>query len=85
MRKSPEATINTSFIKGMFTALTIIFLGSIIFYACEDIRIGKSKEELAREMFEVDSLLKIIHLQLDSTATDFNRLYINAQKINNGH
>ena len=85
MRKSPEVTINTSFIKGMFTALTIILLGSIMFYACEEIRIGKSKEELAREMFEVDSLLKTIHLQLDSTAMDFNRLYINAQKINNGH
>tara|TARA_R100000908_G_C3616131_1_gene63900 strand:+ start:114 stop:284 length:171 start_codon:yes stop_codon:yes gene_type:complete len=56
-----------------------------MFYACEEIRIGKSKEELAREMFEVDSLLKTIHLQLDSAAMDFNRLYIDAQKINNGH
>ena len=59
MRKSPEVTINASFIKGMFTVFTIILLGSIMFYACEEIRIGKSKEELAREMF-VFPLIKAV-------------------------
>ena len=75
-----KITIFPSFIKGMFTAFTIILLGAIMISACEDVRIGKTKEELAKEMFEVDSLLKTIHLQIDSTS-----MYIKAQRINNGH
>jgi hypothetical protein len=53
-------------------------------FACEDVRIGKTKEELAKEMFEVDSLIRTIHMEMDSVAMDFNRLYIDAQRINNG-
>jgi len=75
-----KITIFPSFIKGMFTAFTIILLGAIMIFACEDVRIGKTREELAKEMFEVDSLLKTIHLQIDSTS-----MYIKAQRINNGH
>ena len=76
--------ISLPFVKGVFTAFSIILMGTIIITACEDIRIGKSKTEIAREMFEVDSLIKTIHLEMDSVAMDFNRLYINAQRINNG-
>jgi len=47
--------------------------------------IGKSREELAKEMFKVDSLIKAIQLQLDSTSIDFNGFYIQGQRINNGH
>jgi hypothetical protein len=36
-------------------------------------------------MFEVDSLIKTIQMQLDSTSIDFEKLYIDAQRINNGH
>ena len=79
-----KITIFPSFIKGMFTAFIIILLGAIMIFACEDVRIGKTKEELAKEMFEVDSLLKTIHLQIDSAFVDFNKFYINAQRINNG-
>ena len=75
-----KITIFPSFIKGMFTAFIIILLGAIMIFACEDVRIGKTREELAKEMFEVDSLLKTIHLQIDSTS-----MYIKAQRINNGH
>jgi len=75
-----KITIFPSFIKGMITAFTIILLGAIMIFACEDVRIGKTREELAKEMFEVDSLLKTIHLQIDSTS-----MYIKAQRINNGH
>ena len=76
---------NLSFYRGMLTASFIMLIGMIIITACEDIRIGKTKEELAREMFEVDSLMMKIQLQLDSTVMDFNKIYIDAQKINNGH
>jgi hypothetical protein len=47
--------------------------------------LGKTREDLAREMFEVDSLLMTIQMQLDSTSIDFERFYIDAQRINNGH
>ena len=64
----------------------ITFLLGLIFLSCdEDFYLGKTKEELYKEMFEVDSLMKTIQLQLDSTSVDFKRLYINAQRINNGH
>ena len=61
----------------------IAFMFSIL--SCQDYYIGKTREELSREMFEVDSLIRTIHLQMDSVAMDFNRLYIDAQRINNGH
>ena len=80
-----KITIVPSFIKGALYTSIFILLGAIIITACEDIRIGKTKEELAREMFEVDSLIKTIHVEMDSVAMDFNRLYIDAQRINNGH
>tara|TARA_R100001530_G_scaffold132566_1_gene105095 strand:+ start:399 stop:653 length:255 start_codon:yes stop_codon:yes gene_type:complete len=79
-----QIKISLPFVKGVFSAFSIILMGTIIITACEDIRIGKSKTEIAREMFEVDSLIKTIHLEMDSVAMDFNRLYINAQRINNG-
>ena len=60
----------------------IAFMVSIL--SCQDYYIGKTREELSREMFEVDSLIRTIHLQMDSVAMDFNRLYIDAQRINNG-
>ena len=68
--------------------LAISFVISILLASitcADEYYIGKSKEELTKEMFEVDSLIKTIELQLDSTSVDFKRIYINAQRINNGH
>ena len=68
--------------------LSISFIISILLASitcADEYYIGKSKEELTREMFEVDSLIKTIQLQLDSTSVDFKRIYIDAQRINNGH
>ena len=63
--------------------LIILFFISVLF-AClrctDEYYLGKTREELTKEMFEVDSLLKTIHLQIDSTS-----MYIKAQRINNGH
>jgi len=68
----------------LFVSFVIsILLASIT--CADEYYIGKSKEELTKEMFEVDSLIKTIELQLDSTSVDFKRIYINAQRINNGH
>jgi len=60
---------------------------AMVFIACEDeYYFGKSREELAREFFVVDSLLQQLQLDLgDSSSLDFERFYINAQRINQGH
>ena len=68
---------------------TIVILGFVIafmvsIFSCQEYYIGKSHEELSREMFEVDSLMRTIQLQMDSVSVDFEELYINAQRINNG-
>ena len=68
--------------------VSIAFVLTILlsFVRCEyEYAIGKTHEEIAREMFEVDSLIKAIQLQLDSTSIDFEKFYIDAQRINNGH
>ena len=62
------------------------FLLALVFISCADeYYIGRAKEDLYREMFEVDSLMMQIQLQLDSTSIDFEKFYIDAQRINNGH
>jgi hypothetical protein len=78
-------TFSLSFLKGMIVASIIILVGAISISACEDVRIGKTKEELTKEMFEVDSLIMTIKLELDSTSIDFKKFYLDAQRINNGH
>ena len=84
-RLPPVIKLLPPVVKGMIGAYVIAALSVLLFITCEDIRIGKTKEELARDMFEVDSLIRTIHVEMDSVAMDFNRLYIDAQRINNGH
>lgn len=63
-----------------------VFMSGLVLLSCSDEwYLGKSKEELYREMFEVDSLMKTIQLQIDSTSLELNSFYLNAQRINNGH
>ena len=75
------------FVKGMFVAFVISFLGAICISACEDTYIGKSKEEiqieLAQAMWEADSIILSIQYMLDSSTVD-GTYYINSQRINNG-
>ena len=71
----------------VIVALTLAFVFTAISCA-DEFYFGKTRDELKAEVtrnaFEVDSLFKLIQLQLDSTAIDFNKLYIDAQRINNG-
>ena len=62
------------------------FLFALIFISCADeYYIGKAKQDLYREMFEVDSIMGRIQMQIDSTSIDFERFYLDAKRINNGH
>ena len=71
----------------VIVALTLAFVFTGISCA-DEFYFGKTRDELNAEVtqnaFEIDSLFKLIQLQIDSTAMDFNKLYIDAQRINNG-
>ena len=73
------------FIYGMLSSCFTISVLLIFITCADEYYLGKSKEELHREMFEVDSLIKTIQMQIDSTSIDFEKFYIDAQRINNGH
>ena len=86
MKVVPDWKEMNSVLRVVITSVFTGFLAVLIFIACNDeYYLGKSREELYREMFEVDSLMKTIQLQIDSTSMELNSFYINAQRINNGH
>ena len=75
-----------SVLRWILSCSFIGFMMSLVVISCADEwYFGKSREELTREMFVVDSLIMDIQYQLDSTSIDFEKFYIDAQKINNGH
>ena len=63
----------------------LVIIMSIL--SCEDVRVGKSREEIASElyrtMFEVDSILMRIQYQLDTTTVD-GVDYIIFERMNDG-
>lgn len=63
-----------------------VFMSGLFLLSCADEwYLGESREELYRQMFEVDSIMMQIQMQIDSTSIDFEKFYIDAQRINNGH
>ena len=87
MRKKLNQWANFS--KAINILILIMFAFAFVFsiISCEDIRIGKTREEinrdLSRTMFEVDSILNHIQYQLDTASVD-GTYYLNMQRINNG-
>ena len=86
MRVIPDWKEIGSVMKFVLTTFFIGFMISLVIVACADeYYFGKTREELAREMFIVDSLIMDIKYQMDSTSIDFDRFYMDNQRINNGH
>ena len=86
MKVIPDWKEIGSVMKFVLTTFFIGFMLSLVIVACADeYYFGKTREELAREMFIVDSLIMDIKYQMDSTSIDFDRFYMDAQRINNGH
>ena len=86
MRVVPDWREMNKILRWIIGAAFIVFMSGLILLSCADEwYLGKSREELAREMFEVDSIMQTIMLQIDSTSIDFENLYLNAQRINSGH
>ena len=86
MRVVPDWREMNSVLRVVLISAFIGFMMSLVIVACQDeYYFGKTREELAKEMFLLDSLLIDIQYQLDSTSIDFEKFYIDAQRINNGH
>jgi phosphate/sulfate permease len=86
MKVVPDWKEMNKVLRVVIASAFIGFLAALIFIACNDeYYLGKTREELAKEMFEVDSLLMTVQMQLDSTSIDFKKFYIDAQRINQGH
>ncbi len=86
MRVTPDWREMNRVLRALLVIFFVTFMCMMVFLSCVDEwAIGRSQEELAREMFEVDSLMRTIMLQIDSTRLDFEGFYIDAQRINNGH
>ena len=86
MRVVPDWREMNTVLRVIIMSSFIGFLLSLILVACNDeYYFGKTREEFAKEMFLLDSLLIDIQYQLDSTSIDFEKFYIDAQRINNGH
>tara|TARA_Y100000361_G_scaffold98923_1_gene88737 strand:+ start:293 stop:562 length:270 start_codon:yes stop_codon:yes gene_type:complete len=87
MRKKLNQWANFGKTINILILIMFAFAFAFSIISCEDIRIGKTREEinkdLSRVMFEVDSILNHIQYQLDSTGVD-GTFYLNAQRINNG-
>ena len=86
MRVVPDWKEMNKVLRWTIGAAFAVFMSGLVLLSCADEwYLGKSREDLAREMFEVDSLLMTIQMQLDSTSIDFQKFYIDAQRINTGH
>ena len=84
MRRKLNEFANTSRALHTIVILGFVLAFMVSIFSCQEYYIGKSHEELSKEMFEVDSLIRTIQLQMDSVSVDFEELYMNAQRINNG-
>ena len=86
MRVVPDWREMNSVLRVIIMSSFIGFLVALVFVSCADeYYLGKTCDELTREMFEVASIIMTIQYQLDSTSIDFEKFYIDAQRINNGH
>jgi phosphate/sulfate permease len=86
MRVVPDWQEMGSVLRVIIASSFVGFLLSLVMISCVDeYYIGKTKEDLYKEMFEVDSIMMTIQMQIDSTSIDFEGFYLDAQRINNGH
>jgi len=83
MRKKLNQWADASKILHAMVILGFAIAIMVSILSCQDYHIGKTREELAQEMFELDSLMKKVIWTADSLGM-YNDLYINAQRINNG-
>jgi hypothetical protein len=83
MRKKLNEFADFSRILNFMVVLGFVIAFMVSILSCQDYYIGKTREELSQEMFEIDSLMRKVIWKADSLGI-YNELYIDAQRINNG-
>ena len=58
-----------------FVILGFILAFMVSIFSCQEYYIGKSHEEISREMFEVDSLISKIQFMIDSLEADGTKVW----------
>jgi len=83
MRKKLNQWADFSKIANWMIVFGFVIAFMVSIFSCQDYHIGKTREELSQEMFELDSLMRKVVWTADSLGI-YEELYINAQRINNG-
>ena len=75
MRKKLNQWADASKILHGFVILGFILAFMVSIFSCQEYYIGKSHEEISREMFEVDSLISKIQFMIDSLEADGTKVW----------
>ena len=75
MRKKLNEWADASKILHGFVILGFILAIMVSIFSCQEYYIGKSHEEISREMFEVDSLISKIQFMIDSLEVDGTKVW----------
>ena len=75
MRKKLNEWADASRILHGFVILGFILAFMVSIFSCQEFYIGKTEEELYREMFEVDSLISKIQFMIDSLEVDGTKVW----------
>ena len=75
MRKKLNQWADASRILHGFVILGFILAFMVSIFSCQEFYIGKTEEELYREMFEVDSLISKIQFMIDSLEADGTKVW----------
>ena len=75
MRKKLNEWADASRILHGFVILGFILAIMVSIFSCQEYYIGKSHEEISREMFEVDSLISKIQFMIDSLEVDGTKVW----------
>ena len=75
MRKKLNDWADASRILHGFVILGFILAFMVSIFSCQEFYIGKTEEELYREMFEVDSLISKIQFMIDSLEVDGTKVW----------
>ena len=75
MRKKLNQWADASRILHGFVILGFILAIMVSIFSCQEYYIGKSHEEISREMFEVDSLISKIQFMIDSLEADGTKVW----------
>lgn len=75
MRKKLNEWADASRILHGFVILGFVLAFIVSIFSCQEFYIGKTEEELYREMFEVDSLISKIQFMIDSLEVDGTKVW----------